>query len=74
MKVGLALNCKITSHTFWERKSYWYPDLPKGYQITQYQFPMGYDGIIDVDVRDLSSGQLGRRKRTQTHSHPARAS
>jgi aspartyl-tRNA(Asn)/glutamyl-tRNA(Gln) amidotransferase subunit B len=56
MKVGLALNCKINTHTFWERKSYWYPDLPKGYQITQYQFPMSYDGFLEVDVRDLSSG------------------
>jgi aspartyl-tRNA(Asn)/glutamyl-tRNA(Gln) amidotransferase subunit B len=56
MLVGLALNCKIAAHTFWERKSYWYPDLPKGYQITQYQYPTNYDGYIDVDVRDLSSG------------------
>ncbi|MCS7062023.1 MAG: Asp-tRNA(Asn)/Glu-tRNA(Gln) amidotransferase subunit GatB [Anaerolineae bacterium] len=54
--VGLALNCKIARHTFWERKSYWYPDLPKGYQISQYQYPLCYDGYIDVDVRDLSTG------------------
>ena len=54
--VGLALNCKIATHTFWERKSYWYPDLPKGYQISQYQYPIAYDGYIDVDVRDTSSG------------------
>ncbi len=56
MRVGLALNCKINRHTFWERKSYWYPDLPKGYQITQYQYPTSYDGVLAVDVRDLSSG------------------
>jgi aspartyl-tRNA(Asn)/glutamyl-tRNA(Gln) amidotransferase subunit B len=56
MMVGLALNCKIARHTFWERKSYWYPDLPKGYQITQYQYPLNYDGFINVDVRDLSTG------------------
>ncbi|MCL4506278.1 MAG: Asp-tRNA(Asn)/Glu-tRNA(Gln) amidotransferase subunit GatB [Chloroflexi bacterium] len=54
--IGLALNCKIAAHTFWERKSYWYPDLPKGYQITQYQYPIAYDGYIDVDVRDTHSG------------------
>ncbi len=54
--VGMALNCTIARHTFWERKSYWYPDLPKGYQITQYQYPLCYDGYLDVDVRDLSSG------------------
>ena len=56
MRVGVALNCKVAPHTFWERKSYWYPDLPKGYQITQYQYPSNYDGYLDVDVRDLSSG------------------
>lgn len=56
MLVGLALNCKIAPHTFWERKSYWYPDLPKGFQISQYQYPLCYDGYLDVDVRDLSSG------------------
>jgi len=56
MMVGVALNCKIATHTFWERKSYWYPDLPKGYQITQYQFPTNYDGYLDVDVRDVGSG------------------
>jgi aspartyl-tRNA(Asn)/glutamyl-tRNA(Gln) amidotransferase subunit B len=56
MLVGLALGCKINQHTFWERKSYWYPDLPKGYQITQYQFPMSYDGALAVDVRDFNGG------------------
>ncbi len=56
IRVALALGCKINTSTFWERKSYWYPDLPKGYQITQYQYPTGYDGAIEVDVRDLSSG------------------
>lgn len=56
MMVGMALNCRIHTRTMWERKSYWYPDLPKGYQLTQYQFPMSYDGYLDVDVRDLSSG------------------
>ncbi len=54
--IGLALNCQVAPHTFWERKSYWYPDLPKGYQITQYQYPSNFDGYLEVDVRDLSSG------------------
>ncbi|MCS7324077.1 MAG: Asp-tRNA(Asn)/Glu-tRNA(Gln) amidotransferase subunit GatB [Thermoflexales bacterium] len=56
MMVGLALNCKIARYTFWERKSYWYPDLPKGYQISQYQYPLCYDGWIEVDVRDVTGG------------------
>lgn len=45
---GLALNCKITEDTFFERKNYFYPDLPKGYQITQYQKPLCYDGYLDL--------------------------
>ena len=56
IRIGLALNCQVAEHTFWERKSYWYPDLPKGYQITQYQYPSSYEGYLEVDVRDLSSG------------------
>ena len=53
---GLALNCQIAHHTFWERKSYFYPDLPKGYQISQYQFPLAYGGWVEVEVE-------GRRRR-----------
>jgi aspartyl-tRNA(Asn)/glutamyl-tRNA(Gln) amidotransferase subunit B len=49
---GLALNCKIAQHTLWERKSYWYPDLPKNYQISQYQFPLAYGGWIEVEPED----------------------
>jgi aspartyl-tRNA(Asn)/glutamyl-tRNA(Gln) amidotransferase subunit B len=49
IKTGLALNCKIAEHTFWERKSYWYPDLPKNYQISQYQYPLAYDGWIQIE-------------------------
>ena len=56
IKLGLALHCDINTHTFWERKSYWYPDLPKGYQITQYQYPTAQHGYLDVDVRDLTNG------------------
>ena len=45
---GLALNCSIEHDTFFERKNYFYPDLPKGYQITQYQKPLCYEGELTL--------------------------
>jgi len=47
-RFGQALNCKISDYTWFERKSYFYPDLPKGYQITQYERPLCYDGEIEI--------------------------
>ena len=52
IKVGLALNCKIASHTTFSRKSYFYPDLPKGYQISQYDEPICYEGKVKVFVNN----------------------
>jgi aspartyl-tRNA(Asn)/glutamyl-tRNA(Gln) amidotransferase subunit B len=45
--VGLALGCKISRHTKWDRKSYYYPDLPKNYQISQYDLPLCYEGMFE---------------------------
>jgi len=50
IKAGLALNCHINSDTFFERKNYFYPDLPKGYQITQYQKPFCYEGYLEISL------------------------
>ncbi len=49
IKLGLALNCSINQHTFFERKNYFYPDLPKGYQITQLQKPFSVNGFLIID-------------------------
>lgn len=45
-RFGKALKCSIAEYTWFERKSYFYPDLPKGYQITQFERPLCYDGSI----------------------------
>jgi aspartyl-tRNA(Asn)/glutamyl-tRNA(Gln) amidotransferase subunit B len=52
IKVGLALGCKIAKHTKWDRKSYYYPDLPKNYQISQYDLPLCYDGAFEIPGDD----------------------
>jgi aspartyl-tRNA(Asn)/glutamyl-tRNA(Gln) amidotransferase subunit B len=46
---GLALNCHIESHNVFARKNYVYPDLPKGYQVSQYEFPICREGWVEVD-------------------------
>jgi aspartyl-tRNA(Asn)/glutamyl-tRNA(Gln) amidotransferase subunit B len=56
---GLALNCRIATHTFWERKSYWYPDLPKNYQISQYQYPLTHDGWIEIEPEGAALRRIG---------------
>lgn len=48
IKMGLACNCDIASYTTFDRKNYFYPDLPKGYQTTQDQFPICKRGYLDV--------------------------
>lgn len=50
LKVALALNCKINRITQFDRKNYYYPDLPKGYQISQKYLPIGYDGWLEIEV------------------------
>jgi aspartyl-tRNA(Asn)/glutamyl-tRNA(Gln) amidotransferase subunit B len=48
LKTALALNCEIPRHTKWDRKNYMYPDLPKGYQISQYDLPMSQHGFLEL--------------------------
>ncbi len=50
IRAGLALNCDIASFTKWDRKSYYYPDMPKNYQISQYDLPLCGPGHFDIEV------------------------
>ncbi len=50
IRIGLALNCSIADWCRFARKNYFYPDMPKNYQISQYDEPIAFDGWIDLDV------------------------
>ncbi|WP_437225164.1 Asp-tRNA(Asn)/Glu-tRNA(Gln) amidotransferase subunit GatB [Planctomicrobium sp. SH661] len=55
---ALALNCEIAPFTKWDRKQYYYPDLPKGYQISQYDLPFSHDGYLEATRADGTTSQV----------------
>jgi aspartyl-tRNA(Asn)/glutamyl-tRNA(Gln) amidotransferase subunit B len=50
VRAGIGLNCKVNPESQWARKNYFYPDLPKGYQISQYDRPLAQHGFIEISV------------------------
>jgi len=59
VKMGLATHCKIASFSRFARKNYFYPDLPKGYQISQYESPLCHDGYVDIELEDGTRKRVG---------------
>jgi aspartyl-tRNA(Asn)/glutamyl-tRNA(Gln) amidotransferase subunit B len=55
---GLALNCEIQQHSKFDRKSYFYPDLPKGYQISQFDMPLCKNGYLDIHLDDGATKRI----------------
>ncbi|HSR33618.1 MAG TPA: Asp-tRNA(Asn)/Glu-tRNA(Gln) amidotransferase subunit GatB [Anaerolineae bacterium] len=67
IRVGLALNCQIAETAVFSRKNYFYPDLPKAYQISMYDFPLCQHGWIEIDDPDGSVGAVKRIRIRRVH-------
>jgi aspartyl-tRNA(Asn)/glutamyl-tRNA(Gln) amidotransferase subunit B len=59
IRIGLALDCAIAPHSLFHRKNYFYPDMPKDFQISQYDLPICVGGHLDVDLPDGSTKRVG---------------
>ncbi|TVS00433.1 MAG: Asp-tRNA(Asn)/Glu-tRNA(Gln) amidotransferase GatCAB subunit B [Rhodospirillales bacterium] len=59
VRTGVGLAAKINLYSVFERKNYFYPDLPAGYQISQYQHPLVGEGVVTIDLKDGSTREIG---------------
>jgi len=70
LRLGIALNCEISRETHFDRKSYFYPDLPKGYQISQHFAPFCRNGALKIGDRDIKIREIHLEEDTCKLIHP----
>ncbi|MGK7917078.1 MAG: Asp-tRNA(Asn)/Glu-tRNA(Gln) amidotransferase subunit GatB [Prochloraceae cyanobacterium] len=69
VKAGLALNCQIAPYSKFDRKQYFYPDLPKNYQISQYDLPIAEHGWLEIEIAEKPNSEPVRKKIGITRLH-----
>lgn len=69
VRAGISLGCDIAPFTKWDRKNYFYPDLPKGYQTSQFDLPICNRGGLEIDAVDEVTGQQARKRISLVRAH-----
>lgn len=69
VKAGLALNCQIAPYSKFDRKQYFYPDLPKNYQISQYDLPIATNGWLEIEIVDKTTKEVTHKRIGITRLH-----